>query len=194
MFFGFLLFWKEFKFPAFVKFTIFAFLCIVPVFNLLGGRGNGLTMVWYIGAALCGFLMYNIARPLNKALCFVSGFALLILAGMRYLGGKGEYDLLFASILASSLLFFIYGFQQTNIIRANWLKKTIVFFADYSFSIYLLHHTIIYYFFGLQGQFPVSWLIIGCVIGSNLVSIPFAMLTEMKHKKLRKWIAVKYNI
>ena len=194
LFFGMLFFWKEIKIHPAIKLVLFAVISIVPFFNLIGGRGNGLTLVWFLGAGILLLLMNNNIRPVNKTWCFISGMAMFGIALLRYLAIKTEYDLVFASILGLSLLFFLYGLQQTNIIRANWLKKTIIFMADYSFSLYLLHYTIIHFFVGQIGNYPKKGLFLASLIAANLVSIIFALITEMKHKQLRKWIAAKYKI
>ena len=167
---------------------------IVPFYNLIAGTGNGLTMMWFFGAVVCMLLMYGIGRPMGKTYCFLASFALLATALIRYSMINTEYDVLFAGILSASLLFIIFGLQQTNIIRAPWLKKTILFIADYSFSLYLLHYTILHFFMGQIGKYDISLLVVGSIIAANVVSMVFAMGTEMRHKQLRKWIAGKYGI
>ncbi len=194
LFFGILVFWKSIKLPVIVKIVVFTIFSIVPFYNLIAGTGNGLTLMWFFGAVVCMLLMYGIGRPMGKTYCFLASFALLATALIRYSMINTEYDVLFAGILSASLLFIIFGLQQTNIIRAPWLKKTILFIADYSFSLYLLHYTILHFFMGQIGKYDISLLVVGSIIAANVVSMVFAMGTEMKHKQLRKWIAGKYGI
>ena len=73
--------------------------------------------------------------------------------------------------------------------RTNWIgsANAIRIAADYSFTLYLIHHTIMYSAkFAFDGQ-DGGWFL-GTVVLSNLIAYLIAQPFEMRHKQIAKWI------
>ncbi|WP_128934010.1 acyltransferase family protein [Bradyrhizobium zhanjiangense] len=89
------------------------------------------------------------------------------------------------------LILFLFGIVgATQAIRPTHsaaLAKAIRFFSGYSFTLYLIHHTIMYPAFLLWKD--SGWLVFGCtVILANVVAATLAVFTEMRHKQLASYL------
>ncbi len=196
MFFGWIYLWEKIKWRNIYKFIVLGLFSIVPLYHLIDGPGHGLTLVWFFGAALFVFIRQGFFATMSNGFCFFLSGTLLVAAMMRYRKITTEYDVLFAGIISVSLLMILVGLQQTQIIQSSRVKKVIVFLADYSFGLYLIHYTIVHFFLGLvpTGRWDRMELLFGSIVAANLASIVFALFTEMKHKQIRQWVARKYGV
>ncbi|WP_252179579.1 acyltransferase [Endozoicomonas sp. 4G] len=113
---------------------------IVPLYNFIGGRGNGLFLYWLLGVGV--FLVWSkgYVRSLSfnkKILAFV---LFLILAVYRVLNTLVEYDKLFALFLSISILFFV---EVASLLDLNKLILLISSkLANYSYTLYLIHYSL----------------------------------------------------
>ncbi|MFD1096342.1 acyltransferase family protein [Salegentibacter chungangensis] len=152
---------------------------IVPLFNFIGGRGNGLTLYWIFGAAVYFSLKsWNISKHSKKNIISIAAF-LVIVALLRLYVVKEEYDPIFALCITGIFGISIYAFQNRNFTKLA--GQIIKLNADYSFTLYLIHYSILIFLFNTFNQTVNSYvLFFGAVVLSNLLSFMMAYYTELK--------------
>jgi peptidoglycan/LPS O-acetylase OafA/YrhL len=155
----------------------FAFLAIVPVYNIVSGRGSGLTAYWIFGSLICLLLMQNFAEKIPLRTKKIFFLLLIILAALRITITMTEYEAIFAFILALALLLILD--ITTNIQFSNKVIKLIKFNASYSYTLYLIHYSILSF---LHSNFmhivnPYLLFILGFLV-SNILSLTLGYFTE----------------
>ena len=164
---------------------LLSFLSIVPVFNLISGRGNGLTVYWLFGA----IVYYLSGRFQNYAIqkCIRWGLVVFLLftATIRVLLTMKEYEPILAFLLAIALLISISLAYDTEGLKKY--SKIIRFTANYSFTLYLIHYSILDL---LSSNYkgtanPYLLFCIGFLI-SNIIAAVLGYYTEIKLTKLVK--------
>lgn len=134
--------------------AILAVLGVVPVYNAMGGVGDCLSFVWALGAGValgrhrfCRWAAVRGGVLRSRRAAVISALAVVAFAAM--LGGRAYvtdfrvYDLQFA-IFAGGILFgtlFLLGFEPFTLPAP--VRRGADFLADYSYSLYLIHFTIL---------------------------------------------------
>lgn len=177
---------KEKKISVFTTIA-FVFLCVVPAYNFITGRGNGLTLFWLFGVLIGLFYDRYKSYQLPKSIKAIILVVLIALACIRVGSTMEEYDILFALILSICLLI---GMELCSTWKANKRIATFIkWIASYSYTLYLIHFTIydcmLVHLKDSMNSHAVFWL--GFII-SNLLSLVIGYYTETK---LTKWIKEK---
>jgi len=161
---------------------VLSFFSIVPVFNLIMGRGNGLTTYWLFGSIVYIISTLDILKGINKN--FKLLFILIIsgLALCRAYLKMDAYDPVFAFLLAKTLWLIIdfskdkkYSTRSVKIIKYN---------ASHSYTLYLVHYSILSF---IKTHFdetitPYLLFTIG-FISANIISILIGRNTELSLTK-----------
>ena len=160
----------------------------VPLYNAIGGRGDGLTAMWVAGLACClilrGELITFNAAWRGWLLCC----AFAILAVTRLYLTKDAYDLLFAVLAGASLvtLIALLDFTQPKVPRP--IGRVVKFAADYSFTLYLIHLSVMEVSLALMSNVS-PWVAFGLTfLSANVAAALLALGTEMQHHQLRKYL------
>jgi len=141
MFFGyFLLIFLRQKKGKFGHLVILGGLLVVPLFNLIGGRGNGLMMYWLLGAIIYLVVSHNILKNIQTAPKLMLLAILLLAATVRIARTMEEYEPLFGFILALCLWLMIDLFREVKFNQR--IIKFIRYIAGYSYTLYLVHYTV----------------------------------------------------
>ena len=129
---------------------------VVPLYNAMGGVGQCLSFVWAIGAVAAWFQDRLMRRGGPQALPgrrrWAWGLAGLVLLSAVMLAGRmlatdaRIYDLQFALFAAGVLfgIFFLLGAAPIALPRI--VSRSIDRIADYSYSLYLIHYTVLIWF------------------------------------------------
>jgi peptidoglycan/LPS O-acetylase OafA/YrhL len=142
------------------------------------GVGRGLFALW-LGGAYVLFAARAVRTPYWMAIVLTLAAAILY---MTYVRRGAEYRL----ETYCFLLLFVFGVvaasQASRIITSRRVVGAINFVAGYSFTLYLIHHTLMSLVFWMwpgdgYGRF------FGTVIASNLIAAAIASQTEMKHRE-----------
>jgi peptidoglycan/LPS O-acetylase OafA/YrhL len=157
-----------------------------PIHFLFGsfqadGVGQGLFTLW-----LGGSLVYFAAR--SSALHGFSTAALGVCCAIGFLAlahAGAEYDLRLYPLLVAAFFGLISTTQSIHLLTSPKTIKVIRFLADYSFSLYLIHYTIMYGMWTAFSDRGGMMFVIGLSV-SNLVSIGLAQLGEKHHRKLAR--------
>jgi peptidoglycan/LPS O-acetylase OafA/YrhL len=157
-----------------------------PIHFLFGsfqadGVGQGLFALW-----LGGMLVYFVVRSsvlgfLPSAvigLCGAVGFMVLIHSG-------AEYDMRGYPFLAAMFFGLVSATQSQHLLASPRIGKSINFLADYSFSLYLVHHTIMYAMWVISPARGMIVLSIAIIV-SNLAAIGLAEIGEKHHRKIAR--------
>ncbi|GGE99214.1 acyltransferase [Aliidongia dinghuensis] len=135
---------------------ILALVGIVPIYNAMGGVGQCLSFVWATGAAAAWAQDRLMRRGGPQALpgrgrwaWFLTVGILLsamLLAGRAFVTDTRIYDLQFAVFTAGILFggFFLLGVAPVTVPR--FVSRAIDRIADYSYSLYLIHYTVLMWF------------------------------------------------
>jgi peptidoglycan/LPS O-acetylase OafA/YrhL len=75
--------------------------------------------------------------------------------------------------------------QATHLVRTPSVEWIARFSADYSYSLYLIHYTILHAIKKLWPEFTVAGMIAGILL-SNIVAIVLAEIGEKHHRKLAR--------
>lgn len=161
---------------------------VVPVFNLKG-RGQGLTLVWVFGSlSYFAFLYLKIIRiSSNWALI---GFLFFLASALtRSISRVEEYELVFAVLLAISIIFFVLFLDQTHFLVGHKIQRAITFFASFSFTLYMIHYSVMdfaaKYFYKIL---PGSQIFLLSFLASNVLAWILARFTEAHYKTFGYWL------
>jgi len=193
LFFGYLIlvFCKRNK-MSFSNLLILAFLSVFPLFNLINGRGNGLTTYWLFGSMIYLIASQNILKAVNQNVKILFAITLSGLAGVRVIYTMEGFEPIFAFLLAIIMLLLIDIFKEKQFSKKT--IKLIQFNASYSYTLYLVHYSIIafiYAHFRNVGN-PYLLFTLGFVI-SNVVSFGIGYYSETVLTKKVKLLLYKYS-
>jgi peptidoglycan/LPS O-acetylase OafA/YrhL len=198
MFFGWVFFFKEIKLNFILKVVILLFFLIPPLYNLHGGRANCLSFLWYAGCILSFVYNAPVMKKLNKIV--IGGMLVLLSIGLIYFLLKFNmklYNYQIGSIVAAAILLLVVLFAKIpGMFVSEIFKKAIRLIADFSFSLYLIHYTILSLLCStLKMYLDMPWTGFLCsFIICNTAALVFAYFTEFHHKQLRSYIFKKYKV
>jgi peptidoglycan/LPS O-acetylase OafA/YrhL len=158
---------------------------------VIGTPGASLSWLWILG-----FAIYYIARgtQLHTAVGIGAAYAgaiALVVAWYRSSPPGAEYEPRAYFILAVAFLLLILASQRTTLLaRSSRLTRCLRVLADYSFSLYLLHYTILFAIHAIWDGGGVLAALIGIAI-SNIFAFVVAQFTECRHKEVAGWIKQK---
>lgn len=170
-----------------INMLIFVFLCIVPAYNIISGRGNGLTIYWLFGLLVC--LLYDKYKNLDlqKSIKWIMLLLFLLLAAARVAYTLQEYEGIFVFLLAGSLLISI---ELCSNLQINIsIAKLVRLIANYSYTLYLVHYSIYDFLLShYKSDYSGNTLFVAGFIISNLIAFTIGYFTETK---LTKFVKVK---
>lgn len=157
--------------------AIFIWSAILPINRMFDGRGNGLTIIWVYGMLL--FIAYpyykkRVGSLSLSLLIFVSALALCIHRQTEVVSGYDKYFALYSAMLVMSLM------TLSNSFALEKLKWSIKLTASYSFTLYLVHYSILEF---LYTAFP-TWggmekFMTGFIV-ANIAAFGLSRVTEVR--------------
>lgn len=164
----------------------------MPLGYFLGisGTDRGLFVLWLLGFA-CYFVVC--VTKTDRKTAISAGILFPLFCGYWYSKRDigNEYDIQHYPVFLCAFFAMMVASQGSSwMARSIVLKKTIAVFADYAFSLFLLHYTLVKV---VNVCFPDSGVfgLVFSVIGANVISYIFAIATENKHRilsqKLKVW-------
>jgi peptidoglycan/LPS O-acetylase OafA/YrhL len=162
---------------------------IVPLHHLVGGRGNGLAAVWLFGA-LGSYAWSRLARSRVPSVVLVGGGTVIAAAacGALYVTGSEAYHLGFGLAMAVAITLAVAGLRGEAGTGAVW-HRVIVAVAAYSFTLYLLHYTVIVLLLGWLDRSAVGFVVL--VLVCNLVAAMVAAVTERNYPVVRRYLRAR---
>jgi peptidoglycan/LPS O-acetylase OafA/YrhL len=163
-------------------------LLIVPFFRV-GSGGNGLSILWFL--SLISF--YLLKKSPFTGNYFLIIMLLMIASFVRLLfNGFNVYDLAFSIPLMMALFVLLSHLQVKPHIFFLKMEKPASALSAFSFSLYLLHYSIIEFVRSLNLKLNVFATIVLLFILCNLISWIFAKATEYKYHRFRIYLTEKF--
>lgn len=177
----------------FLKKLFFGIL-IISLFWFIGFNITFYFLIWLIGASLNFLPTYSSLA--YKYLSWITFFIVLFISRINYFEWNIEiYDLLISVSFCFVLLTNIEGFDIKN----RFLAKINKAFADFSYSLYLIHYPVIIliatycskrfdYGFNVAPNLTSILYFTILVLFSTIMAYLFSLLTEKNSKYLRKYL------
>lgn len=163
-----------------------AFLMIVPLrYTIFDGVGSGLSVVWLV-ACCAVFVMGGLSRYLSQRKAAVACVLFGILACARYKLAMDSYDFLAAIYMGCAFISGLVCFQQAQVNPGPRLKKRAEQLAGYSFTLFLIHYSVLYFIVTLFGD---GWFmfLVGVLI-SNVLAYLIAQCSEIHHRRISAFL------
>jgi peptidoglycan/LPS O-acetylase OafA/YrhL len=176
---------------------------IEPVYHFVGGYDHCLTMLWVLGMGASLLLIRlramaaarpDVASPrLLRIALAVAGAASLAIVGRLFANKFAVAEFQFGLFLALLVfaLFFALGFARLQV--APGLERVIAFVAGYSYSLYLVHHTLVEFlaihYPDRQDSPAMFWI---AIAAANLLAVVFWYLFERHHRQLARWAKQRF--
>ena len=98
-----------------------------------------------------------------------------------------EYNVLTYASLVIFLFAVLAASQSRRLITSRSIIGTIKFFADYSFTLYLIHYSIMFAIFLIRPE-RNFYIFAVMVLAANVVAITIAVPTEMRHREFARYL------
>jgi len=187
---------------------ILGFVVIEPMYYLIGGVDNCLSLLWITGMMLS--LAYinqdKLLAPLGstgtgprfRVYCVGAFFFALVCMAARLVAlkldtGKMAFsEFQFGLFLALAVFAPLMALNKLETAPAL-VRKACTGLSSYSFSLYLTHAPILSCLFLLYPDRPYDWSMMGMSFAvSNVVAIIFAWLFERHYHKVGSWIKARF--
>jgi peptidoglycan/LPS O-acetylase OafA/YrhL len=167
---------------SFLNILVLSFFSVVPIFNLIIGRGNGLTTYWLFGSLVYIVSTLDILNGLNKNIKIILILITTGLALVRAYIKMEAYDPIFAFLLAV-VLWLVIDFYKNKEYSKNTIKL-IKYNASFSYTLYLVHYSILAFIkTHLGASYNPYVLFIVAFIAANIISILIGRYTELSLTK-----------
>jgi len=169
----------------FKKIIILGFISFVPIFNFFNGRGNGLFAFWLFGALIYLVLKNQLLSKISKHVKILMIIVLTLMAIQRVRVTMKEYEAVFAFIISFIILLLVDLFKNYNFSKLS--SKLIRAQADYSYTLYLLHYSVLDIIYNnFEKEYNPYFLFVLGVILSNIISFLVGYLSENKLNRFIK--------
>lgn len=163
----------------------------LPVFvwNAAAGGGKSLSLIWLIGA-VAGWALARL--PVSRrsgwlSLC-VAGVGAVALIGRIGKVGFDGYDLQTAVLMALVLFGVLCHLLNARSVPL-WVDRACRFFASYSYSLYLIHNTVLIVVWELTRDAAPRWLsIVLGVLLSHVVAYLLYLAFERHYRHVAHWL------
>lgn len=175
--------WKKIKNRENINFFgLIAGTCLgfIPLYNLLGGRGLGLTFVWAAGAG--SYYLYN---KINWGRAGVRKICLWLWALLTAACGYVTQNAYYLPFYMCLIIFLILFFNDASLKQNDKASKNRVleFLSGYTYSLYLVHYSI-FIFILYNTQLTLSRKFLAGVVASNVIAILLYFFIEKNSKKI----------
>ncbi len=182
---------------------ILGLLAIEPLYHFVGGYDNCLTMLWVLGMLACLFFLNssryikldNKKTKLFAFLIFLFSLALMAvrIVALKLDGNGNILEFQFGTYLASAIFSFLFVLGD-ELTPPKIIANIIKFIADYSYSLYLIHFTVLTYLYVRfpDKEYDLAFFVIAILL-SNIIAIILWFLFERHHRKVGSWLKGKFK-
>lgn len=170
---------------------------IEPAYHAIG---NQLTLFWILGGLLAiarrseGAARFMPATARGRAVLWAValGCAALALARMAFKQWL-IFDLAFMALAAVAMFAPVFGAERGSG-RAGAVMRGVGATAWHSYSLYLIHFTVLALLLPALGGMVGGWvLVLALMLAANAAALPFAAAFEMRHRALRAWLLARFG-
>ena len=168
----------------------------VVVWNAAAGGGKSLTLIWIVGA-VAGWMLARWRAAGRSATArwplWVVAFGALALAGrVRKAGGFDPYDLQTAVLVALVVFGGLAWLMTATTVRPA-VAAACRFFASYSYSLYLIHNTVLVLVWEHTREAP-RWVSIGLgVLAAHVVAYGLYLAFERHYRQVAAWLRPRFE-
>ena len=174
------------------KYIPFFILClIVPIYHIIG-RGNSLTLFWIFGVIITLSIPYFYKLINSNILLLVS--LLFFLFFIRLYIVHDSYDVACAILLSMIISLILIYLSRIEILEKKYASvKSINFVVSYSFTLYLIHYTILCFLGNSLLKYKISdfWKVVIGIVVCNVIAKLWAMPFEEKYKRVTYFLKKK---
>lgn len=146
--------------------------------------GNGLVIAWSVGAlAAANHVRLSHWGKTKPALVFT---AAALTSAILIAGGIDVYNPLLCAVTGVALVALFYALPTMKSTR--WVGRLNQFVADYSYSLYLVHFSVMIWIVGRFPQFTGIWAWLVLVAAGNAAAIVWWLATERNHRAVNRFI------
>lgn len=189
MFFGWLLLSSLINSYSKIYILVLVLLSIVPVNYLISGNGSvgtGLALIWFVSCFFALIKDWACVTIRSEGLAILA-ISFLVLSFFRYKISNDAYDILGAIYLGLCFVFSVFYFQVKQFSYPAIYREVVVFFADYSFTLFLTHYSILSLISAIE--LPSGWFSFYLsLIVSNVLAAMIAYNTERRHRVLASFL------
>jgi peptidoglycan/LPS O-acetylase OafA/YrhL len=160
----------------------------VPAHYIFGafqsdGVGQSLFLLW-LGGAVIAIVGDELAAPRSVSAAVMAASV----AGVLYfVQAKHEYDPWTYPLIVAFIAALILFTQRSKIVTSARFVKAVRFTADYSFTLYLTHYTVLTAFDAIRPGSTWPHVVVPVIV-TNLLAVLVAMPTEMKHRQFANFL------
>lgn len=168
----------------------------VLVWNAAAGGGKSLTLIWLLGS-VAGYMFYLMRHTTHVANVRAIGYVLTIFGTIGLAGRIGKvgfqpYDVQSAALMGM-MLFGVLACLMCVQSMPKFLQRIATFLASYSYSLYLIHNTVLIV--------AIEWLDLGnlwleigvAVILAHCTAYGLYVAFEQHYRKVAKWLRPKFE-
>ena len=159
----------------------------VVVWNAAAGGGNGLSLVWLAGAT-GGYVWTNAWHRSPRKLQIGSAVLLMGLACLVGRGWKTGWNFQDLGMAVCEVLVILGGLSVLEGLRTlpRALRSACGFVASYSYSLYLIHNTILVVVWYLLPKVPGAIVI--AIVAAHVAAFGLYLLFERHYRRVGAWL------
>lgn len=163
------------------------------VANLLGGEGHGIALTWLLGALAYLVLRSDAGAKIGprawaSAAFVAAGLSALWAAQLDASHPAKAFDRGLACGLGLCFLAAMAALQQLAWRPSEALRRAVGFVAGYSYTLYLVHFSLLTVFYEWRGELPDACLLALALVSSNVLAAALAVVGEKQRARVRRWI------
>jgi peptidoglycan/LPS O-acetylase OafA/YrhL len=192
MFFGLLYFRRSIKLHWSIYWVVLCFVSLIPLEYAVknSGVGIGLTLLWLLGCVIA-VTKDIVCKYVSRKTMLFSAFFLVVLAVIRYKVSMDSYDSIASIYLGGGLLFSTCWMQGVKVDVNKSIQKAVHFLASYSFTLFLIHLSILYFISSSGWGHGWGPFIVSIAI-SNIIAALLAYSTEIHYRRLAIFLENKW--
>jgi len=165
----------------------------LPVFlwNLGGGAGKALSLVWLLGSVAALVNRQLVAALADRAIArlgaLVLALAALALGAKVKKYGFDPYDLQTTALIALAMFGSVWLLRTVDG-TPRWLNAGVHFFAAYSYSLYLIHNTALVAFLDHPPFGDPLATALAAAVAAHALSFALWWAFERHHKRVSAWL------
>jgi peptidoglycan/LPS O-acetylase OafA/YrhL len=150
---------------------------------------DSVVLMWFMGAVSAWALRVGVAKSWSVPATWAATL-LCLFASIAWAWGvvRVAYDPFFAGGLTLTGYFGIRALDQTRLEVGAPLKKALTAVADFSYSLYLVHYSVLLLLCHTLTAWNPLLLLALCMVVSNGVAWLVAQIGEAHHRKVRVWL------
>jgi peptidoglycan/LPS O-acetylase OafA/YrhL len=163
----------------------------VIVWNAAAGGGKSLTLIWLLGS-VAGYLFYLLRDTTHVANVRLIGYVLALFGTIALVGRIGKvglqpYDVQSAALMGM-ILFGVLARLMCVQSMPRLLQRVATFLASYSYSLYLIHNTVL--IIAVEWlEFDNLWVEIVCgVLLAHLAAYGLYIAFERHYRSVARWL------